>query len=302
MRLVQYRNGNYDVILDLETGTKIRKNDLDFFEPEFPESLDYKITARCDMGCPYCHEDSKPDGKHGDIMNDKFIETLHPGTELAIGGGNPLEHPALIPFLEKCKELQLIPSMTVNQKHFMENQDVINYLVSRKLIYGLGVSLVKASDEFIEKITKFKNAVVHVINGVQPLSELKKLYDKNIKLLILGYKEFRRGKDFYSEKVVKGETELYNELEELSKHFNVVSFDNLALKQLNPKRLLSKEEWDKYYMGGDGEFTMFVDSVKKQFSTNSTTPENKRHDLLDDMKDMFKIIKEEIKKGGTSNA
>lgn len=302
MRLVKYKNGNYDVILDLDTGTKIRKNDLDFFEPEYPESLDYKCTASCDMACAFCHEDSKPDGKHGDIMNDKFIETLHPYTELAIGGGNPLEHPDLIPFLEKCKTLKLIPSMTVNQKHFMENQDVINYLVNNKLIYGLGVSLVKASDEFIEKITKFKNAVVHVINGVQPLSELRKLYDKNIKLLILGYKEFRRGKDFYSEKVVKGETELYNELEELSKHFNVVSFDNLALKQLNPKRILSKEDWDKYYMGGDGEFTMFVDSVKKQFSTNSTTPENKRHALLDDMKDMFKIIKEEIKKGETSNA
>ena len=33
MRLVKYKNGNYTVVLDIDSGTKIRKNDLDFFEP-----------------------------------------------------------------------------------------------------------------------------------------------------------------------------------------------------------------------------------------------------------------------------
>ena len=293
MRLVKYKNGNYTVVLDLDTGTKIRKNDLDFFEPEYPESMDVKITNCCDIGCKFCHENSKPDGKHGDIMNAKFIETLHPYTELAIGGGNPLEHPDLIPFLEKCKKLKLIPSMTVNQIHFMKDQDMIKHLVDNKLIYGLGVSLVSANDAFIGQVSKYPNAVIHVINGVQPVSELRKLYDKNIKLLILGYKEFRRGKDFYSEKVIEGKSELFEELPELIKHFAVVSFDNLALKQLNPKRLLTEKEWNEYYGGEDGHFTCFIDLVDKKFSTSSTTPVEKRHDLLDDIKDMFKIIREE---------
>lgn len=293
MKLVKYRNGNYDVILDLDSGTKIRKNDLDFFEPEYPESMDVKITNCCDRGCAFCHENSKPDGKHGDIMNAKFIETLHPFTELAIGGGNPLEHPDLIPFLEKCKALRLIPSMTVNQIHFMKDQEKIKYLVDNKLIYGLGVSLVTPTDKFIETVQKYPNAVIHTINGVQPVSDLRKLYDKNIKLLILGYKEFRRGKDFYSEKVVEGKTELYNELPELKNHFAVVSFDNLALKQLEPKRMLTQEEWDAYYMGNDGHYTMFIDIVNKQFSTSSTTPESTRHEMLDNIKDMFNVIRKE---------
>ena len=103
MKFVKVKNGNYTMYLDLETGTKIRKNDLDFFDPEKPESMDIKITNKCDMGCQFCHENSTPDGLHGDIMNLKFIETLLPYTELAIGGGNPLTHPDLIPFLEKCK-------------------------------------------------------------------------------------------------------------------------------------------------------------------------------------------------------
>ena len=226
-------------------------------------------------------------------MNAKFIETLHPYTELAIGGGNPLEHPDLIPFLEKCKKLKLIPSMTVNQIHFMKDQDMIKYLVDNRLIYGLGVSLVSANDAFIGQVSKYPNAVIHVINGVQPVSELRKLYDKNIKLLILGYNEFRRGKDFYSEKVIEGKSELFDELPELIKHFAVVSFDNLALKQLNPKRLLTEKEWNEYYGGEDGHFTCFIDLIDKKFSTSSTTPVEKRHDLLDNIKDMFKIIREE---------
>ena len=81
--------------------------------------------------------------------------------------------------------------MTINQYHFMkpEYQELIDKLVNEKLIYGLGVSLTVASDEFI-KIKKYPNAVIHIINGVQSLNQVKKLYDHNLKVLILGYKMF----------------------------------------------------------------------------------------------------------------
>ena len=244
-----------------------------------------------------CHENSVPNGEHGDIMNAKFIETLLPYTELAIGGGNPLEHPDLIPFLEKCKELNLICNMTVNQQHFSKDYDIIMKLINDKLIYGLGVSLTNPEQEgFIEKVQSIPNAVIHVINGVHSVETLKKLYDKDLKLLILGYKEFRRGKDVYDYWMYKDEidnkkNELYDSLEELTKHFNVVSFDNLALKQLEPKRLLTDEAWNQSYMGEDGQMTMFIDLVKNTYSTSSTTPEEERKPLLDDIKPMFDDIR-----------
>ena len=293
MKIVQYKNGNYTVIRDLDSGTLVKMNDLDFLEADFPDSFDLKITNSCDMGCKFCHENSLPNGKHGDIMNAKFINTLHPYTEIAIGGGNPLEHPDLIAFLKKLKQLKMIPNMTINQVHFMKNKDLIKYLIDNELIYGLGVSLVNANESFINEVSKYPNAVIHVINGVHSVDELKKLYDKGLKLLILGYKEFRRGKDFYSNKVIESESELYTNLEDLIKHFKVVSFDNLALKQLNPKRLLTEEKYDRYYMGADGQSTMFIDLVKEEFSTSSTTPEDKRHRLLNNINDMFKVIREE---------
>lgn len=293
MKFVKVKNGNYTMYLDLETGTKIRKNDLDFFDPEKPESMDIKITNKCDMGCQFCHENSTPDGLHGDIMNLKFIETLLPYTELAIGGGNPLTHPDLIPFLEKCKALKLVPSITINQYHFMkpEYQELIDKLVNEKLIYGLGVSLTVASDDFINKIKKYPNAVIHVINGVQPISQVRKLYDHNLKVLILGYKMFRRGVDYYTNSVEDVKNDYYNELAEMTKHFDVVSFDNLALKQLEVKRLLTEEEWNEFFMGDDGSHTMYVDCINKQCARSSTTPIEDRKPLLDDIKPMFDYIK-----------
>lgn len=293
MKFVKVKNGNYTMYLDLETGTKIRKNDLDFFDPEKPESMDIKITNKCDMGCAFCHENSTPDGLHGDIMNLKFIETLLPYTELAIGGGNPLTHPDLIPFLEKCKALKLVPSMTINQYHFMkpEYEELIDKLVNEKLIYGLGVSLTVASDEFINKIKKYPNAVIHIINGVQALNQVKKLYDHNLKVLILGYKMFRRGVDYFSEAVDIIKNDYYNELAEMTKRFDVVSFDNLALKQLEVKRLLTEDEWNEFFMGDDGSHTMYIDCINKQYARSSTAPIEDRKSLLDDIKPMFDYIK-----------
>ena len=285
------KNGNYFKIL-CSDGTLIKYNKEDKLIPEYPDSMDVKITNKCNMMCQYCHENSLPNGKHGDIMNAKFIETLLPYTELAIGGGNPLEHPDLIPFLEKCKGLKLICNMTVNQKHFMENYDLLAKLIENNLIHGLGVSLTNPDQEhFIELIKQFPTAVIHVINGVHSVETLKKLYDNNLKLLILGYKDFRRGENYHNTLVDTTKQALYNELPELVNHFDVVSFDNLALKQLEPKRLLTDEEWNMYYAGEDGQMTMFIDLVENTYSTSSTTPEEERKPLLDDIKPMFDDIR-----------
>ena len=293
MSFVKVKNGNYMMFIDLATGTKIRKNNLDCFIPERPESMDIKITNKCDMGCAFCHENSTPDGLHGDIMNLKFIETLLPYTELALGGGNPLTHPDLGPFLEKCKSLKLIPSMTINQVHFMkpEYSELIDKLVSEKLIYGLGISLTRATDEFIAKVKKYPNAVIHIINGVQSIAEVRKLYDHNLKILILGYKMFRRGIEYFSEAVDATKNEYYAELEEMLKHFDVVSFDNLALKQLETKRLLSEDQWNEFYMGDDGQMTCYCDLVNKTYSVSSTSPLTERFQLTDDILEMFNHIK-----------
>lgn len=292
--LGEYINGNYKVSI-YEDGTKIREtlneNDVEFI-PEYPECMDVKICNKCDMGCSFCHEDSKPDGEIGEILTPKFLETLKPYTEIAVGGGDPLEHPDLMTFLLKAKKLNLIPNLTVNQVHFMKNLVFLKFLCEQKLIYGLGVSLVDSSQEFINKVKEFPNAVIHIINGVVTREQLEYLANENLKVLILGYKDFRRGHSYLDinlKEVNENKEFLYEYLEQMLKDFKVVSFDNLAIKQLDVKRLLSEQEWNEFYMGDDGKFTMYIDLVKNQFALCSVA--EVRFDLLDDIKSMFERVR-----------
>ena len=286
--LGSYKNGNYSVCI-FSDGTKIRQNDSDTFVPEKPESIDLKITNRCDMNCPMCHEDSTRLGAHADLTVVPFLNSLLPYTELAIGGGNPLEHPHLIDFLKKCKRKRLIANITVNQTHFVRSQDEISWLVNRGLVNGVGVSVTKVSDELLHLLQSYENAVVHVINGVISIEELRKLYGKNLKLLILGYKDFRRGEDAHTEVTDKRMMEMYEELPDMFRHFTTVSFDNLALQQLNVRRLVSDREWQSFYMGDDGQFTMYIDMVKREFAKSSVSTE--RFPITDDIAEMFKEVR-----------
>lgn len=293
--LGRYKNGNVFTTI-YGDGTKVRTTPDNDFKPVFAENMDIKICNRCDKGCPWCHEGSTPDGKLGDIMNEKFIDTLHPFQEVALGGGNVLEHPDLIPFLHKLKEKKIITNITLNQSHFEENIDLVDKMISDQLIYGLGVSLVNPTIEFIEKVKKYPNAVIHVINGIVSENDISVMANQNIKLLILGYKKLRRGSQYFvadQNEIEKNQNWLENNISELINKFAVVSFDNLAIEQLHLKDKwdkLSDKEWDEFYAGDDGTNTYYIDMVERKFARSSTAVFDKRYDLLDNVDDMFKVI------------
>lgn len=290
--LGKYKNGNYTVSI-FSDGTKVRETNEDRFCPEWAENMDIKITNKCSMNCAFCHEGSAPAGKHGDILNEKFVDTLHPYQEVAIGGGNVLEHPDLILFLEKLRDRKVIANITVNQVHFEQNFKLIQRLVNEKLIYGLGVSLVNPTEDFILKISTIPNAVIHVINGILKPEDIESLRDKDLKILILGYKQLRRGFHYLTEsyeEVRENQKWMYDTLSDILSMFKVVSFDNLAIEQLEVKRFVKDDEWEEFYMGDDGSFTYYIDMVERKFSQSSTAPFDERYDLLDSVDEMFKII------------
>jgi len=284
-----YKNGNYRVII-MDDGTKIRETNEDEFIPSFAENCDCKITDKCDGGCPFCYEGCTPNGKHGDILNYKFLDTLHPYTELAING-NDMSHPDLIPFLEKLKEKKVIANMTVNQIHFERYQDMIRDLVDKGLIHGLGISLNNPTEKFIELVKTYPNAVIHVINGILSPSDVGMLADNDLKILILGYKLLRRGVTHYTTEHNNIDSLQYwlkENLEDMLNHFKVISFDNLAIEQLEVKRLMSEEEWNEFYMGDDGGFTFYLDLVDGNFGRNSLATD--RYSIMDNIDDMFQKI------------
>ena len=271
--LSKYRNGNYNVAI-FDDGTKIRYNNSNSLIPEFVESMDMKISNYCPFNCPMCHEKSSEDGEYGKILHHPFIKTLHSGTELALGGGAVTYHPDLIPFLEELKEQGVLPSITINQREWEETK--IDYLINNQLIYGLGVSFTNVDDEVWDKILSYPNAVVHLIAGYHSRDVFEYFANKGAKILILGYKNWGRGEDYfknYSNQIRVRTRELKEILPTLFTKCKVVSFDNLSIKQLDIRTVIGEEKWKEFYMGDDGQYTMYVDMVKQECAKSSTSPD-----------------------------
>ena len=52
---------------------------------------------------------------------------------------------------------------------------------------------------------------------------------------------------------------------------------------------MPNKEWERLYMGDEGEYTFFIDAVNKKFAVSSLADE--QYDLMDDVDDMFRYVK-----------
>lgn len=243
-----------------------------------------------------CYEGCTANGKHGDLFKYPFINTLHAYTELALNG-NDLDHPDIEKFLEFLKEKKVFANITVNQNQFFANYDRIKDWQEKKMVYGIGVSLQNATDELIEKINSIPNTVLHTIVGILSEDDIMKLKDHGIKILFLGYKQLQRGVNYlnsHNDEVNKNKQYVYDNLGDITNWFKVVSFDNLAIEQLDVKRIVPENEWEEFYMGDDGGYTFYIDMVKGEFSKNSIAQD--RYPIGEKTIDeMFQFIQEHCK-------
>ena len=112
---------------------------------------------------------------------------------------------------------------------------------------------------------------------------------------MLGYKKFGRGKSYYDKNkslINSNLQDWYNTLHLISKSCQL-SFDALAIEQLEPKRLFKdSNEYENRYMGDEGRFSMYFDAVKEEFTVSSFT--EKRFEYQNDIREMFKIVNMEL--------
>lgn len=293
----KYDNGNYSVEI-YKDGTKIRYiSENDIPTPVFPESCDIKITNYCDnpICMKYCHEKSNPAGKHADLdFTYQFLKQCEIPLECAFGGGNTLSHPNLKEFLYNVKDLNHISNITVNQYHFIENKEFILKMAKDDVVKGIGLSITKEDKQEINNMVINENVVLHFIAGINNFDfcyDLMKSMNKP-KMLILGYKQFGNGITYHSNSIEDNiDSWKYN----LAKLFNLknltLSFDNLAVKQLNVRRFFNNKEWNEFYLGDDGKYTMYLDMVKKQYAISSSS--KNKNDIDCSFKDVFNKVKME---------
>ena len=273
MILHAYKNGNADVEIHSD-GTRIIEceGELDL---EYPLNTDVRLSRKCAFGynkntdsavCRFCHESATTDGTTASRENIfDFFRMMHglpKGTEIAVGVNQ--NDDAVELFLFMCFLRDYVANVTVNQGMVHSMLKIIKEWKANKLIHGLGISYRKGMKDIPVELLNMDDTVVHVIAGIDSIEDIKELASKGVnKLLVLGEKDF--GFNLGKVKIVSdSHREWYRKVHELFSLFKVVSFDNLAVEQLNIKRFV--KNWEETYQH---EFSFYANIVDGTFSPSS---------------------------------
>ena len=295
--LGNYKNGNYTVTI-YDDGTKVRETNDDKFIPNFAECIDVNLSYKCNVGCKFCYLNCNPKGKEADLKSEntlKFLDSLKPYTEIALNLNN-YEMKGLKYFLTEAKKRNIIANVTVNIK--IIDLDYLLDLKKDNLIHGIGVSISDFNNldkELILRLSKIDDIVFHLVAGIVTASDMIKLSEiADLKVLILGYKNIGKGETLLKNNfnIINNINLIKNNINGLKNFFKVMSFDNLAVEQLNLKEAF-KDIFDDYYMGDDGQFTYYVDLVYNTFSKSSLDKNTifKMQDFEYDSTKMFQFIR-----------
>jgi hypothetical protein len=294
MVIAQYKNGNADIELHSD-GTRVIQYDDDL-NLDSPLNIDIRVNSECSFGmnpktgkafCSFCHESATTDGTECDyeILRDKLIG-LPKGIELAIGCNKMTAE--LYEFILWCSVQEYIVNLTVNQGHVKRDFEVLKHITECGFIKGLGISYRSGLKFDVPKyILDYEHTVFHVICGIDSYHEVEALRKQGVnKVLCLGEKDF----GFNLGKVdltTKKHKEWYWWVHNLFKTFDVVSFDNLGLQQLNVRRFFTNENWEVF---NQSEHSFYIDAVNKILAPSSRSSEKTNWDEYT-LKYYFKKIK-----------
>ncbi len=119
--LRNYPFDNYKILFKPKTGLFIRIEDNGFPEPFWapsgPELLDISITNWCSRSCSFCYKNSDKNGMHMAFEDYERIMVEAKANnvfQVALGGGNPNQHPQFCEILEVTRKYGIVPSYTTN--------------------------------------------------------------------------------------------------------------------------------------------------------------------------------------------
>ena len=141
--------GIYESGVTIRWGRTIKENPS--FAP-FPELADISISNRCNKGCNFCYRDSVSDGKIMDLDTYKYIlqqlcsKDFGPVFQVAIGGGEPSEHPNIVEILMETRKKQIIPNLTTNAES-IDNELLRAF---KKYCGAVAVSISNVNSEFMQ--------------------------------------------------------------------------------------------------------------------------------------------------------
>lgn len=275
-------------VFSQKCGTKIRFTPNGIPAPQsstIPELVDLKITDYCAMGCDYCYMDSTEKGKHAKLSD---LESLayslgRQGVfEVAIGGGEPTEHPDFINIIKSFYQNDVIPSFSTQNWKWLENPDIWGAVSN----YCGAVALSTQKKEHIKPWLKACyersiNTHFHYVLGLNPLENLVDFLEEAktrnraetgynpVQIVLLAYKEIGRAKGTPPNNY-EGWAEVVSNHADYSM---TIAIDSFLVKDVeegvfDKLRHVSKE----LYENSDGKFSMYYDAVEKRAAAHSFIP------------------------------
>ncbi len=150
---IRRQSKSYNFIGDTKTGITFRWGKSLQENPPFalwPELADISISNHCTKGCDYCYQDSGDNASFMSLEDYKYIlnELQHRKWgnvfQVAIGGGEPLEHPQLKQIIEATIIRNIVPNLTTNGIHL--DSDYAGYFKGRVGAVALSITDIQAFD------------------------------------------------------------------------------------------------------------------------------------------------------------
>lgn len=131
-----------------------------FWATHGPELLDVAITNWCDKGCNFCYRKSDASGTHMPIEN--YREVMRQANamhvfQVALGGGNPNQHPNFVEILRLTREdYGIVPNYTTNGRGL--TPEIVS--ATKKYCGAVAVSAYAPFVETFEAVEKLRSAGV----------------------------------------------------------------------------------------------------------------------------------------------
>lgn len=170
-----------------------------------PELVDVKITDQCGRGCRFCYQASTPTGPHSPMWAHEMASVIRGlgVLEVAIGGGEPLEHPEfwrLVDDLHRdvtvnvtTRRLDLIPPWR------LDKLGGVGFSAETVAAFEAGLALTRLAEGDTHD-NPWRKLVLHVVLGATPMDEVVRICELaervHLPVLLLGWKEDGRGATF----------------------------------------------------------------------------------------------------------
>lgn len=200
----------YNFIGDTDTGMTFRWGKSFELDPNYapwPELADISISNHCSKGCDFCYRDSRKNYNFMSLENYEFLLQELQHTEwgnvfqVALGGGEPLEHPNFLDIINITNSYNVVPNFTTNGEYL--TIEIIRELKNK--VGAIALSVIDIQDlnrEIIialheNEITCNVHYLLNRLNLKQAIDILRGKYNRyfdNVNAIIfLTYKPLGRG-------------------------------------------------------------------------------------------------------------